>query len=46
MLEQDGHHFADDIFKCIFLKENLGVLMLTSQLLVPGGFIDNKSALV
>ena len=21
-LRQDGHHFADDIFKCIFLKEN------------------------
>ena len=25
-LRQNGHHFSDDIFRCIFLKENIWIL--------------------
>ena len=27
---QDGHHFPDDIFKCIFLSENVWISLRTS----------------
>ena len=36
---------ADDIFKCIFLNENVKILIQISLKLVPGRPIDNKSAL-
>ena len=29
-LKQDGHHFADVIFKCIFLKEKFYILVQIS----------------
>ena len=43
---QTNCHFADDIFKCIFLIENLAILIKTSLEFVPKGPIDNKPALV
>ena len=46
MEEQNGRHFADDIFKCIFLNQNLCILIKISLKFVPKGLIDNKSSLV
>ena len=43
---QNGRHFADDIFKCIFLNENLCILIQISLKFVSKGPIDNKWALV
>ena len=43
---QNGCHFADDIFKCIFLKENAWILIKISQKFVPQGPINNIQALV
>ena len=44
--EQNWHHFADDIFKCIFLNEKCYVLIKISLKFVPKGPIGNKPALV
>ena len=44
--EQNGRHWADDIFNCIFLNENVGVMIQIWLKFVPGCPIDNKSALV
>ena len=43
---QNGRHFADKIFKCIFLNEKFRILFQISLKLVPKGLIDNMSALV
>ena len=43
---QNGHHFADDTFKCIFLNENVRISIKISLKFVPKGPIDNKAALV
>ena len=43
---QDGRHFADDIFKCIFLNENVWIPIEISLNFVPKGPIDNIPALV
>ena len=40
--QQYGHHFADDILKCIFVNEHFCILIPIS----PKAVIDNKSALV
>ena len=40
---QDGRHFADDIFKCIFLNENIWILIKIS---LPKSPINNILALV
>ena len=37
---------TDDIFKRIFLNENVAILIQISQLIVSKGPIDNKPALV
>ena len=37
---------ADDIFKCIFLNENVRILIQISLKFVRKGSIDNKPALV
>ena len=37
---------ADNIFKCIFLNENVRILIKISLKFVPKDPIDNKSALV
>ena len=43
---QNGHHFADDIFKCIFLNENIWILIKISLKFVPKSPINNIPALV
>ena len=43
---QNGHHFPDDIFKCIFLNENARISIEVSLKFVPRDPIDNKSSLV
>ena len=44
--KQNGHHFADDIFKCIFLNENIWILLQISLKFVPEVRIKNIPALV
>ena len=43
---QDGHHFPDDIFKCIFLNANVYISIKISLKFVPKGPINNIPALV
>ena len=43
---QNGRHFADDIFKCIFLNENVWILLKISLKFVPKFKINNIPALV
>ena len=42
---QNGHHFADDIFKCIFLNQNVWISIEISLKFVPKGPIKNSPAL-
>ena len=43
---QNGRHFADDIFKRIFLNENIWIPIKISQKFVPKGSINNVPALI
>ena len=43
---QNGRHFADGVFKWIFIKEKSCILFQISLKFVPKGPIDKKSALV
>ena len=43
---QNGRHFPDDIFKCIFLNENARTLIKISLKFVPHGPINRIPALV
>ena len=43
---QNDRHFADNIFKCIFMNEKFWILFKSSLKFVPKGPIDNNSALV
>ena len=43
---QNGRHFTDDIFKCIFLNENVWIAIEISLTFVPKGRINNIPALV
>ena len=43
---QNGRHFADDVFKCIFLNENVWILLKISLKFVPKGPIKNIPAVV
>ena len=43
---QNGRHFPDDIFKCLFLNENASVSIEISLKFGPKGPINNISALV
>ena len=43
---QNGRHFADDIFKYIFLNENVWIPIRISLKFVPKGPINNIPALV
>ena len=43
---QNGRHFADDIFKYIFMKGKFCILIRISLNFVPKGQIDNTAALV
>ena len=44
--KQNGRLFADNIFKCIFLNENVGISINSSLKFVPKGPINNNPALV
>ena len=43
---QNGRHFVDDFFKCIFLNENVCIPIRISLKFVPKGPINNIPALV
>ena len=43
---QNGHHFADDFFRCIFVNEQFCVLIIISLKVVSNDPIGNNSALV
>ena len=43
---QNGRRFADDVFKCIFLNENISILIKISLEFVPTGPITNIPSLV
>ena len=43
---QNGHHFADDTFKCIFLNESVPILFKISLKFVPLGPVNNIPVLV
>ena len=43
---QNGRYFPDDIFKCIFLKENVWIRIKISLKFVPKSPINNIPALV
>ena len=43
---QHGHHFQDDFFKCIFVKESVWISIKFSLNIVPDGPIDNIPSLV
>ena len=43
---QYGRHFADDVFKYIFLNEKFVISIQISLKIVPKGPFDNNSALV
>ena len=40
-----GRNFSDDIFKCIFLNENVWIFIKISLMFVPKGLINNIPAL-
>ena len=44
--ETNGRHFADDIFKCIFLNENVLIPIKISMKFVPKSSIENIPAMV
>ena len=41
---QNGRHFADDMFKCIFLNENVWIPIEISPKFVPKGSMNNNPA--
>ena len=43
---ENGRHFADDIFNCIFMNEKFWILIRISLKFVPKGQIDNTTTLV
>ena len=43
---QNGHHFADNIYRCIFLNENVWIPIKISLEFVPKGPINNIPILV
>ena len=45
-LRQNGRHFADKIFKCIFLNENVWIMVRISLKFIPKCLIKNNPALV
>ena len=45
-LRQNGQHFPDNIFKCIFFNENIWILIKISLKFVPKVLINNIPALV
>ena len=43
---QNGRHFPDDIYKCMFLNENVWISLKISLKFIPKGPINNIPALV
>ena len=43
---QNGCHFTDDIFRCIFVNEKFCILVKIALKFVPKGPIDSNPALV
>ena len=43
---QNGRHFLDDIFKCIYMNRKSCILIQISLKFDPNGPTDNKSVLV
>ena len=43
---QHGCHFADTIFRCIFMNEKFCIAVQTSLKFVPKGLLDNNPALI
>ena len=43
---QNCRHFADNIFKCIFLNENVLISIKISQNVIPKGLFNHIPALV
>ena len=43
---QNGRHFADDIFRCIFVNEKFCNLIKISLRFIRKGAIDNNPALI
>ena len=43
---QNDRHFADDIFRCIFMNERFCILIKNSLKFVLKGQIDNNPALI
>ena len=43
---QNGRHFPDDIFKCIFVDDDAQISIKISLKFVPKGLINNIPALV
>ena len=43
---QNGRHFADNVFKCIYLNENVWILLKISLKFVPKGPVNNIPSLV
>ena len=43
---QNGRHFADDVFICIFVNEKFCILIKISLKFVPKDPVDNNPALV
>ena len=43
---RNNHHFADNIFNCIFINDKFCFAITISLKFVPDGPIDNKSALL
>ena len=43
---QNGRHFADDIFRCVFVNEKFCYVIKISLMFVLYGSVDNNSVLV
>ena len=43
---QNGRHFADDVFKCIFVNEKFCISIQISLKFVPKGPMKNNPAVV
>ena len=45
-LRQNGHHFEDDVLKCIFLNENISISIKIALKFDPKAAINNSPSLV
>ena len=45
-MQQNGRHFADDIFKCIVLNKYNFIFIIISLKFVPVGWIEKKKVII